>query len=148
MSKNTPAKANAESPPLQMVPGHSAGEKRNAQLAVKRQPSPRPAFSGLRKAAGCAKTFAAVALAMDKVLKPIDDGTRDGDLPNKTDTPTVTNVSMPPAIKVKFTSPVEHVRDDAFQVNDCDAPVDPTRADALEVGSGGLRYNTVTARAI
>jgi hypothetical protein len=134
-----------------MVPGHSDGEKRNAQLAVNRQPSPRPAFAELRKAAGCARTFAAVALAIDKVLKPIDDGTRDGDLPNRMDAPIVINESKPPAISVKFTSPFEHVRDEAFQDRDRDAPVDPTLADEMDVfavGRGGLRYTTVTASAI
>ena len=126
-----------------MVPGHSDGEKRNAQLAVKKQPSPRPAFAELRKAAGCAKTFAAVALAIDSVLKPIEDGTRDGDLPNRTDAPIVINESKPPDISVKFTSPFEHVREEAFQDRDRDAPVDPTLADGLEavlaIGRGGLR---------
>ena len=102
----------------------------------------------LRKAAGCAKTFAAVALAIDKVLKPIDEGTRDGDVPNKTDTLIVVKVRMPPAIRVKFTSPAEHVSDDAFQVKECDEPIDPTRDADLEVGSGGFRYKAVTARAM
>ena len=124
-SNITPAKVKAERPPLQMVPGHSDGEKRNAQLAVSRHPSPSPAFAELRKAAGCARTFAAVALAIDSVLKPIDDGTRDGDLPSRTDEPIVINESKPPEINVKFTSPFEHVRDEAFHDRDRDAPVDP-----------------------
>ena len=151
MSNKTPAKANAERPPLQMVPGHSDGEKRKAQLAVKRQPSPRPALEELRNVAGCAKTFAAVALAIDSVLKPIDDGTRDGELPCRTDAPTVINESKPPDISVKLTSPVEHVRDEAFQDKDLHAPVDPTLADGREevlaAGKGGLRNTTVTASA-
>ncbi len=134
-----------------MVPGHSDGEKRKAQLAVKRQPSPRPALVELRNVAGCAKTFAAVALAIDSVLKPIDDGTRDGELPSRTDAPTVINESKPPEISVKFTSPVEHVRDEAFQDKDLHAPVDATLADGREdvfaVGKGGFR-NTVTASAM
>ena len=142
-SNITPAKAKAERPPLQMVPGHSDGEKRNAQLAVKKQPSPRPAFVELRKAAGCAKTFAAVALAIDRVLKPIDDGTRDGDLPSRTDEPIVINESKPPEINVKLTSPFEHVRDEAFHDRDRNAPADPALADELEdvlaIGKGGLR---------
>ena len=128
---------------MQIVPGHSDGEKRNAQLAVKRHPSPRPALAELRKAVGCAKTFAAVALAIDSVLKPIDVGTRDGDLPSRTDAPIVINESKPPATSVKFTSPFEHVRDEAFQDKDRDAPLEPTLADELEdvlaVGKGGLR---------
>lgn len=125
-----------------MVPGHNDGEKRNAQLAVNRQPSPRPAFAELRRAAGCARTFAAVALAIDNVLKPIDDGTSDGDLPSRTDAPIVIKESKPPDISVKFTSPFEHVKDEAFQDKDRDTPVDPTLADAMEVlavGKGGLR---------
>jgi hypothetical protein len=126
-----------------MVPGHNDGEKRNAQLAVNRQPSPRPAFVELRKAAGCAKTFAAVALAIDSVLKPIDEGTRDGGWPIRIDAIIVINESRPPEISVKFTSPFEHVRGETFQDTDRHAPVDPTRADELEdvlaVGRGGLR---------
>lgn len=148
MSKITPANASAERPPLQIVPGHNAGEKRNAQLDVSRQPSPRPALAELRKAAGCANTLAAVAVAIERVLKPIDEGTREGEVPKMTDTLIVVNVRMPPAIRVKFTSPVEHVSDDAFQVKDCEEDIDPTRAADLDVGSGGLRYRTVTARAM
>jgi len=150
VSNRTPANANADRPPLQMVPGHNEGENRNAQLAVNRQPSPRPAFAELRNAAGCARTFAAVALAIDSVLRPIDEGTRDGDLPNRMDAPIVIIESKPPAINVKFTSPFEHVRDEAFQAKDRDAPVDPTLAeetDVFAVGSGGLRYATVMTSA-
>jgi hypothetical protein len=141
VSNMTPAKASAERPPLQMVPGHNAGEKRNATLAVNIQPNPRPTFAELRKVAGCAKIFAAVALAIDSVLKTTDDGTSDGDLPNNTDAPIVINESMPPAISVKFTSPAEHVRDEAFQVKERGEIVDPTLVDGLDfedVGSGGF----------
>lgn len=142
VSNRTPAKANADKPPLQMVPGHNAGEKRNAQLDVRRHPRPRPAFAELRKVAGCAKMFAAVALAIDSVLKTTDDGTRDGELPKSTDEPMVIKESMPPAMSVRLTSPVEHVRGDAFQVKDRGEIVDPTLVDGFDgedVGSGGLK---------
>jgi hypothetical protein len=138
----TPATDSADRPPLQIVPGHRSGEKRNAQLAVNKHPSPRPAFAGLRSAAGWAKMFAAVALAIDRVLKPTDDGTRDGDVPKRTDEPMVTNESRPPEISVKFASPVEQVRDEEFQVKDRDAMVDPTLVEGVDVddvGRGGCK---------
>lgn len=143
----TPAKPNADNPPLHMVPGHSAGEKRNAQLAVSKHPSPRPAFVGFRSVAGCAKTFAAVALAIESVLKMTEVGTRDGDLPITTEEATVTKERTPPESRVRFTSPVEHVKDEEPQVS---AALDPDLADDLDegplgVGSGGFRHDTAIA---
>jgi hypothetical protein len=150
VSNMTPAKPNADSPPLHMVPGHSAGEKRKAQLAVSRHPSPRPALAWLRKAAGCAKRFAAVALAMESVLRMTEVGTRDGDLPITTDEAIVTKERTPPERRVRFTSPVEHVKDEAFQVRDRGAELDPILADGLDegplgVGSGGFKHVTAMA---
>ena len=146
----TPAKPSADNPPLHMVPGQSAGEKRNAQLAVSRHPSPRPAFEGLRKVAGCAKRLAAVALAIESVLKMTEVGTRDGDLPITTEEAMVTNERTPPERRVRFTSPVEHVKDDAFQVRDRGEELDPILADGLDegllgVGSGGFKHVTAMA---
>lgn len=140
----TPANANAERPPLHMVPGHSAGEKRKAQLAVSRHPRPRPALAGFLRAAGDAKRFAAVAVAIDSVLKMIDEGTKDGASPCSKDPPMVTRDSIAPERSVKFTSPVEHVKDETFQARGF-AAVEPTFAVGLavegvcEVGRGGFR---------
>lgn len=140
----TPANANAERPPLQIVPGHSAGEKRKAQLAVNRHPRPRPAFAGLLRDAGDAKRFAAVAVAIDKALKMIDEGTKDGASPCNRDPPMVTRDSIVPERSVKFTSPVEQVKDEAFQAREF-ATADPTFAVGLavegvcDVGRGGFR---------
>lgn len=137
MSNITPANAKADKPPLQIVPGHNAGEKRKAQLAVKRLPNPRPAFTGLRRDAGWAKRFAAVAVAIERMLKTTDVGTSDGGWPSKIDAPMVTRKRMPPETRVRFISPVEHVKDEAFQLKACAVAVD--FAVLFEFGRGGLR---------
>lgn len=120
MSKITPANANAESPPLQMVPGHNVGENKNAQLDVSRQPSPSPALADWRRVAGCAKRFAAVALATDNVLNTIEVGTMDGDLAWKMEAQIVASESNPPARRVRLTSPADEVKEEAAQVIDCE----------------------------
>lgn len=136
----TPANASADSPPLQMVPGQREGENRNAELAVTRQPSARPAFVVLRKVAGCAKKLAAVAVAIDNVLKKTDLGIK-SDFDCTTDANTVTRESTPPAIRVKLTSPLELVKGEAVRIAVWleDRP--------LEVGSGGCTKITLMARA-
>lgn len=137
----TPAKPSADNPPLHMVPGQSAGEKRNAQLAVSKHPSPRPAFAGFRSVEGCAKRLAAVALAIESVLKMTDVGTSDGDLPITTEEAIVTKERTAPERRVRFTSPVEHVKDEAPQVS---AALDLEEV-PLGVGSGGSRHVTAIA---
>lgn len=140
MSNMTPANASADSPPLQMVPGQSEGENRNAELAVTRQPNARPAFVVLRKVAGCAKQLAAVAVAIDNVLKKTDLGIK-SDFDCATEVKTVTRESAPPAMRVKLTSPLELVKGEAVQV------VVWLEDRPLEVGSGGCTRTTLMARA-
>jgi hypothetical protein len=84
---------------------------------------------------------------MESVLKMTEDGTRDGDLPITTEEAIVTKESIPPERRVRFTSPVEHVKDEAFQVRDRGAALDPILATGLDdgplgVGSGGFKQVT------
>lgn len=137
----TPANASADSPPLNMVPGHKAGENKNAELAVRRHPSPKPVFAELRRVPGCAKRYAAVAVATESVLKMSDVGKMDNDLACKIDARMVTKESKTPARRVKLTSPVEQVKDETAQV------IDWEEGFPLDAGSGGLRKTTVLIRA-
>lgn len=104
-----PRKERADKPPLQIVPGHKDGEKRNEQLAVVKQPRASPALFRLLKVLEVERVMHAVKDAA--VLKPrisVGVDTVVPARPNSTASP-VMMASKRPDARVMFVSKSEPI---------------------------------------
>lgn len=97
---------------MQIVPGHRDGENRNAQIAKREQPRPRPALCWLRRDEGRAKKIAATEEAIERVLNAIAVGVMGGDVERSPEDTMVRIAITMPAASVMFPSVGQDTRGD------------------------------------